>query len=136
MGVALAATFVTLALIHVYWAFAGVWGRTAGVPSVQGKPLFRPSRFATLLVAAGLLVATSIVSGAAGWLGGAGPNGGFRVLTLGISMVFLLRAIGDWKYVGFSRRFTDSAFAYWDIRLYSPLCVLIALAALVLAWAD
>jgi hypothetical protein len=47
-----------------------------------------------------------------------------------------LRAVGDWKYVGFFRRASESAFAYWDLRLYSPLCLFIAVAALVLAWSE
>ena len=46
--------FLVLAGIHVYWAFWGLEGNLSAVPSIDGKPAFRPSPRATLLVAAGL----------------------------------------------------------------------------------
>ena len=132
IGIALAAVFLSLALLHLYWALGGRSGRTAAVPSVNGKPLFTPSTFGTVLVAVALLVAAVVIAGVAGWLGALIPAIVFRVMTLGICLVFLLRAVGNRRNVGFFQRRTDSAFAYWDLRLYSPLCLLIALGALVL----
>lgn len=134
LGAVLVALFVGLGLVHVYWALGGHAGRGAAVPSLNGQPLFRPSRGGTLFVAAGLFVAALVVSGAAGWLGGAVPQKIFRPLTVALSLVFLLRAVGDGKHVGFFQRGSESAFAYWDLRLFSPLCLFIAAAALVLAF--
>lgn len=136
IAIVLAAIFVSLSLLHVYWALGGRSGRTASVPSFNGEPLFRPSPFGTLLVAGSLLVAALVIVGVAGWLGGTVPAMVFRLLTLAISVVFLLRAIGDWQNVGFFQRGSESAFSYWDVRLYSPLCLFIAVSALVLAWSE
>ena len=44
-----------------------------------------------------------------------------------------LRAVGDFRMVGFWKTVRDTPFARWDTRLFSPLCV--AIAALV-ALAD
>lgn len=134
-SVVLVVVFVGLGLLHLYWALGGRSGRSAAVPSLNGEALFRPSPLGTLLVSASLLVAALVVSGAAGWLG-AVPITIIRPLMLAVSLVFVLRAVGDWKYVGFFRRASESAFAYWDLRLYSPLCLFIAVAALVLAWSE
>jgi hypothetical protein len=120
--------------MHVYWGLGGRSGHAATVPQVDGKALFRPSCFATLAVAAALLAATVVVAGVAGWLGAAVPAGLSRLLTLVMSLVFLVRAVGDFKYVGFFRRASESTFAYWDLHFYSPLCLFIAAAGLVLAW--
>jgi uncharacterized protein DUF3995 len=85
-----------------------------------------------VLVAVALLVAAVVIAGVAGWLGDRVPAIVFRALTLGICLVFVLRAVGNRQNVGFFQRRTNSAFAYWDLRLYSPLCLLIAVGALVL----
>jgi hypothetical protein len=44
-----------------------------------------------------------------------------------IAAVFALRAIGDFRYVGFFKRIRDSRFARLDTLAYSPLCACLAL---------
>jgi hypothetical protein len=134
VGGVLGSIFVGLCLLHVYWALGGRLGRGAAVPSVAGKPLFTPSPLGTLLVAAGLLIAALVIAGTVGWLGKAVPTRVFRLLAHAISVVFIVRAIGDFRYVGFFRGASDSVFAYWDLRLYSPLCLFIGAAVFVLVW--
>ena len=90
----------------------------------------------TLAVAAALFVAALVTLGTIGWLGDAVSPRVFRLLTVAMSLTFLARAIGDFKYVGFSRRTSDSAFAYWDMRLYLAPVLVTAAAALVLAWSK
>lgn len=46
--------------------------------------------------------------------------------------VFLLRAIGEFRYVGFFKRVKDTQFANLDTRYYSPLCLIISLLIFVL----
>jgi hypothetical protein len=43
-------------------------------------------------------------------------------------MAFLLRAVGEFRLVGLFKRIRGTAFARWDTWLFSPLCLLIALA--------
>jgi len=47
--IVLCVLFVTLASIHVYWAFGGRWGWDSAIPTRDGEPLFEPGRFQTLL---------------------------------------------------------------------------------------
>lgn len=44
-----------------------------------------------------------------------------------ISAVFIARAIGEFKYVGFFRKVRHTKFAKNDQRLYSPLCLAIGI---------
>ena len=133
LGILLTAIFTTLGLLHVYWAVAGTGEKSVAVPSVDGKPLCIPSVFATLLVATALFTAALVIAGVCGWLGTLIPRRVFRIMTLGISVVFLIRAVGEFKYVGFFKSVTNSGFAYWDTWLFSPLCLFIA-AASFLIW--
>lgn len=133
LAVMLTATFVILALLHLYWSLGGQLGHSASVPSVNGKRLLNPSPLGTFMVAVALLACACAISGVMGWLGEAVPVSVFRVATMAVALVFLLRAIGDFRYVGFFQRASDSPFAYWDVRLYSPLCLIIGAAALVVA---
>jgi hypothetical protein len=125
----LAAIFGVLGIIHIYWAFGGKAGLAGAVPSTDGEPAFRPSRLATLAVAAGLAAAMLVSLGAVGFFGEAIPPLTWAWLVLVIALLFLMRAIGDFGTVGFFKQPSDSSFAYWDTRLYSPLCVLITLIA-------
>lgn len=120
--------FLLLALLHIYWAFGGKWGIRYAVPAApDGEPLFRPGPFATLLVAAGLLVFSWVDLSWYGWLR---PLGGLKYIRwggLGIAFIFLIRAIGDFRHVGFTKTNKQTLFAYWDTRMYSPLCLLLSL---------
>ena len=60
------------------------------------------------------------------------PRWIFRWATLGISVLFFLRAIGEFKLVGFFKQVRDTPFAFWDTWLFSPLCLLIAVIAFML----
>ncbi|MGR6127766.1 DUF3995 domain-containing protein [Paenibacillus sp. SER-28] len=49
-----------------------------------------------------------------------------------LSCVFILRSIGDFKWVGFFKRKKGTVFAKWDTVLYSPLCFLLGTAILII----
>ncbi len=129
-GLLLAVVFMILGLFHVYWAAGGSRGGQSAIPMVNGERLFTPSTSATLAIAALLFLAMLIVLGRIGIWGANLPDWVFYVGTLGISLAFLIRAVGDFRYVGFFRSITDTDFAHLDKYLFTPLCLLIAIAAL------
>jgi hypothetical protein len=134
LAVALTTVFTALAITHVYWALGGRRGSAAVVPSEGGEPLFRPSPVGTLMVAAALLMAAAVVAGVVGWIATPVPKLVLRAMTLTISLVFFMRAIGDFRFVGFFKVANDSSFASRDTQVYSPLCLAIACAAFVVEW--
>ena len=70
---------------------------------------------------------------AAGLLPSPVPSGLVRFAMYALATVFLLRAIGDFRLVGFSKRVRGSRFARLDTLVYSPLCLAIAAGVLVVA---
>ena len=134
LGILLASIFAILSLFHIYWAIGGRSASSAAIPSIDGKPLFNPSGFATLLVATALFLAMLTVLGQIGFLGEIVPAWIFRWATFVIAALFFLRAIGDFKIVGFFKQASDSGFAYWDTVLFSPLCLFIAVVAFLISY--
>ena len=119
--------FVALALWHFVMAFQPMSGESAAVPSVNGKPLFVPSRKATVAVAAVLLVFAGLVAATAGIVSLGLPSVVLSWLSYALALGLLARAIGEFKYVGFFKRVRGSKFARLDTFVYSPLCLLLAL---------
>jgi hypothetical protein len=66
----------------------------------------------------------------AGWLQFPLGAGALRVLGYALALLFLARAIGDFRLVGFFKRLRGTRFASLDTRYYSPLCLGLALGVL------
>jgi hypothetical protein len=118
-----------LAAVHAYWAAGGEAGKGAAVPTAAGRAVIKPSALSTAMVAAGLCVIAAILALRIGWLklpGFAGDNIVVEVAAWLIAAVFALRAIGDFRYVGFFKRIRDTRFARLDTLAYSPLCAVLA----------
>ncbi len=117
-----AAIFGFLALLHFYWALggAGGTGSSAAIPEINGVPVFKPSKAGTAAVGLVLLGTAAIVLMHV------------ELLIAGAAIALILRAIGDFRLVGFFKRPNNSRFARMDTRYYSPFCLALgaALAAI------
>jgi hypothetical protein len=133
LSILVAATLASLATLHVYWAAGGRWGASAAVPEVGGKSAFTPGRAATLLVAALLSTAAALVLWRAGIFRVPLPRVLARIGVWGVAAVFALRAVGDFRLFGLFRKPSESRFARNDRRIYTPLCLALALACAVIA---
>jgi hypothetical protein len=125
-------TLFAAALMHFYWAWGGTYGIDKAVPAIDGRPAFLPGPWLTLFVAVSLLAisATALLlrwlpASSAPWL----DEFGFLLAAL-----FLLRAIGDFKLVGFFKRVDEGDFALFDTKYYSPLCVVLGVAFAALSY--
>ena len=116
--------FATLSGIHFYWVFGGDWGLKQAVPTKEpGAPVPVVPWYLTLVVALGLLGMGvfylrlgSIVSIELPlWIWSYGK--------WCIPALFTIRAIGEFNYVGFFKKFKDSDFAKADTRIFAPLCL-------------
>ena len=118
-----------LAAVHVYWAAGGKAGKAAAIPTAEGRAVIKPSALSTAMVAVGLCVVAATLALRIGWLkplGLAGDNVFVEIAVWLIAAVFALRAIGDFRYVGFFKRIRDTRFARLDTLAYSPLCAVLA----------
>ena len=133
VGSILFIVFLFLACIHFYWGLGGKWGTDATIPTKEdNKKLMNPGLFECFIVAFGLLgfgifsliKAGVIVIRLPGWL----LNYGLWI----IAAIFLLRAIGEFKYVGFFKKVNTTKFGERDTKYYSPLCLFIAVSGIIL----
>lgn len=134
LGGSIALVLSGLALLHLYWAVRGATGQGGVIPEVGGEPVFAPGPLACIAVAALLAAAAALVSLRAGlwsiaWI----PDRALAVSVWVVAAVFAVRAVGDRKLVGFTKRVRGTRFARMDYALYSPLCVLLAAGCAVVA---
>ena len=118
--------FVVLSLLHVLWMFPKQdRGMSWVISEIDGQPAFRPGPWATGAVALLLLVAAWTCA-TQGGLFGLEPSSLSRFGVWILTVLFILRAVGEFRLVGFFKRVRGTSFARWDTWLFSPLCVLIA----------
>lgn len=114
--------------LHVYWAFGGTWGSSGVIPETKAQqPAFVPGKAGTLAVAFLLIAASALLLMEAGIIK---AFSGFFVVTWGCwvcAIVFGLRAIGDFRYVGLTKRLRGTRFATLDSYLFTPLCMWLCL---------
>jgi Protein of unknown function (DUF3995) len=133
LAVLIATVLAALSTLHLYWAVGGRWGHVAALPEHHGQPVFRPGALGTLLVAALLATASVLVLGRVG-LGAAARLS--RLTHVGawiIAVVFLLRGLGDFRFIGVFRSVRDTRFAWWDRHLYTPLSIVLGLTTAIVA---
>lgn len=128
--------FAVLGLLHFYWAAGGSFGGGAAIPSLAGEKIFTPSAFASTAVGLLLLLGMYAFVGRLGYLTFGFPGWLFRLGTSVIAVLFLLRAIGEFRFVGFFKAVRDSEFAAWDTYLFSPLCLFIAVSASLISYFE
>ena len=128
--------FLFLSAIHIYWVLGGKRGSGAVIPTRDNHTkVMMPGMVPTLAVALGLLFFGTVV-----FLNSFEVNAGdipgiglIRKYGLGvIAGIFILRAVGDFNYVGFFKKVRNTAFARNDTRYYSPLCLLIGILSVIL----
>lgn len=118
--------FLILAILHLNWAIGNTWGLDNALPAKEtGERVLTPGRFMTLTVALGLLGCCFFY-----FINPEPGNPNNWIFDYGrwiVPIIFLVRAIGDFKYVGLFKKIKNTKFAQMDSKYYSPLCFLIAL---------
>lgn len=126
--------FVLIAGIHFYWAFGGRrWTDLAVPSSSHQKPLFTPGPLATVVVGIGLILFAWILALKIGFLNNSLlSDQAITYSSLGVAIIFLLRAIGEFKYIGFFKKVKQTKFGQMDTLYYSPLCLIISFIIIVI----
>lgn len=127
--------FFIIAGFHYYWTFGGRYGLLAAVPEIEstGRQVFMPGRLITFVVA-NLFLIVAVYFFCIGLQSDLiSARHAFYFLT-GISFITFLRAIGDFKYVGFFKKKSNTLFSRNDTSFYSPLCLFLALTSFIMIW--
>ena len=119
--------FLLISLLHLYWLFGGRLGITAALPERENHPAFTPPKFATFVVALAVFGCAVLIAALAGWIATPLSTRGMVWLGYGLSLIFFLRAVGDFKLMGFFKRVQGTRFSKFDSFFYSPLCLFLAI---------
>lgn len=127
------AIYLALAALHAYWARGGVWPGTdpdsLNRMVVGGPPVMRgPGPALTWVVTAILIGAATIVLARAGIIALPVPHGWIRAAGLVGASVLVLRGLEGFVDTRLRPDTKDSPFARLNVRLYSPLCLVLAFA--------
>jgi hypothetical protein len=129
-GTAAIAILLVLSALHLYWAAGGKAGKAIAVPSLNERPVLKPGPLTTAGVALALFAIAAVVAIQIGWITLPVLPHVRRLVRIAVWLIaagFALRAIGDFRYVGFFKRIRGSRFARLDTLAYSPLCACLAL---------
>ena len=127
------AIFTVLGIIHFSWAFGGTWGLEKTLPTNEsGERVLNPKNIDSAIVGFGLTFFGLFYLLKSGFLQLPIP---VWVMTYGgwiIPGIFIFRAIGDFKYVGFFKKIKNTPFGKADLNFFSPLCLFIGLLGILL----
>lgn len=120
--------FLLLAVLHFYWASGGQWGIQGAIPDIwMDTFLDQKNRIvtaiATVIVALGLVIFSIVMSSNYFDLSICIDEHRIDLATRIIGGIFILRAIGDFRFVGIFKNDSKSKFATNDSKYYVPLCL-------------
>ncbi len=112
-----------------FWFIGGTTGLEYAFPkkAKSKSKKHRPSRILLFITTAVLAGMTLLCLGQTGTFNSILGEETLKWGNRAIGIAFLARAIGSFKYVGFTKTFRNSEFATTDTYLISPLCLVIAL---------
>lgn len=132
-SILLSLILIGLGIIHFYWAIGGNSGFAESLPTKEnGERVLNPKKIDSGIVGIGLtafglfyvLKSGLININLPDWIA---DYGGWI-----IPSIFILRAIGEFKYVGFFKRITQTDFGRLDTEFFSPLCLLIGVVGIII----
>lgn len=128
--------FLLISAIHFYWGFGGKWGAKYAIPSKETstEPLFKPRFFETLVVALGFLFFVLILLNVGELIHIDLVSDFQKHLLWFLVVVFFIRAIGEFRYVGLFKKIKSTPFAINDTKYYTPLCLWLAFSVAYLAY--
>ncbi len=126
LSIVLFLIFIMLAMIHFNWAFGGKWGFEEALPTKEtGERILNPTALESAIVGIGLMMFGFFYLIKSGMLDVPVPMWITKYAGWVILGIFALRAIGDFKYIGFFKKIKQTEFGKMDSRLYTPLCLTI-----------
>lgn len=119
--------FLILAVFHFYWALGGEWGLDSVIPvreAIQEKQVSIPI-YASFIVGILLCFCATMFWVKAGFITTFFPEW-FSIFYWIVPFIFLLRIIGDFRYVGLFKKVRNTSFSRADNQYFIPLCAVIS----------
>ncbi len=117
---------LTLAFVHFNWAVGGKFGFDIALPTDEkGVQMLHPKKIDSALVGVALMLFAVFYFLKAPFIAYDLPDWVLTSFGWIIPSIFTVRAIGDFKYLGFFKKVKTTSFGKADTRCFSPLCLFI-----------
>lgn len=128
LSILLSLILIGLGMIHFNWVIGGKFGFTESLPTKEnGERVLNPKKIDSAIVGIGLTVFGIFYIFKSGLIEFNLPEWIMKFVSWIIPLIFLLRAIGEFKYVGFFKSVKKTDFGKLDTKFFSPLCFIIGI---------
>jgi len=113
---------------HFYWGFGGRYGSNVSIPQYSnGARVFNPSSSLTIIVGVTLIGGAVSILAVANYVTLPIPTNLLRAAVALLMVVFVIRAMGWFHYVGFFKKIRSTPFARYDTWFYCPLFLFLSI---------
>lgn len=133
LSILLGIILIGLGLIHFNWVIGGKFGFSESLPTKEsGERVLNPKKIDSAIVGIGLTIFGIFYILKSGLMEYNIPAWIMKYGSWIIPIIFLLRAIGEFRYVGFFKSIKKTEFGKLDTKLFSPLCLAIGILGLII----
>lgn len=133
LSILLSLILIGLGLIHFNWVIGGEFGFSESLPTKEsGERVLNPKKIDSAIVGIGLTIFGVFYILKSGIIDYNLPEWTMKYGSWIIPSIFLLRAIGEFKYVGFFKRVKKTKFGKLDTKFFSPLCLVIGIVGIII----
>ncbi|SMG17434.1 DUF3995 domain-containing protein [Arenibacter troitsensis] len=133
LSILLGIILIGLGLIHFNWVMGGKFGFSESLPTKEnGERVLNPKKIDSAIVGIGLTIFGIFYVLKSGLIEYSLPAWIIKYGSWIIPIIFLLRAIGEFRYVGFFKSIKTTEFGKLDTKLFSPLCLAIGILGLII----
>ncbi len=116
--------FIILGIIHVYWAIGGHWAFDIALPTNEkGKKVLNPRKFDSAVVGLALTIFGLFYLQISGLISFCFFDWMIVYGRWIIPSIFILRAVGEFRYVGLFKKIKQTEFGKLYTVFFSPLCL-------------
>ena len=133
LSISLSIILIALGMIHFNWVIGGKFGFKESLPTNEsGERVLNPKKIDSAIVGIGLTIFGVFYVFKSGLVEYALPEWIMKYGSWIIPIIFILRSIGEFKYVGFFKRVRNTNFAKLDTKFFSPLCLIIGITGILI----
>jgi len=128
LSILLSVIFFVLGIIHLNWVIGGKFGFAEALPTKEsGERVLNPKKIDSGIVGIGLIAFGIFYLLKADLINFNQPDWILKYGSWIIPSIFILRAIGEFKYIGFFKKIKNTVFGKLDTKIFSPLCLTIGI---------
>lgn len=133
LSILLSFILIGLGIIHFNWVIGGEFGFSESLPTKEnGKRVLNPKKIDSAIVGIGLTAFGIFYVFKSGLIEFNLPDWIMIYGSWIIPGIFILRAIGEFKYVGFFKSVKKTKFGKLDTKFFSPLCLMIGISGILI----